>query len=186
MRLMLVTLLALCFVGSAVSAPTVETRLDHSTDVLRFFRNHQWLTAPHKEKCLEVPWQKSCRIARRLVRHYTELIPVLRAKLIPRGEAQIRAYIYSKYGRTEGECMATIIDWENVVWDPTIDYGGGHGNVNEAYGLPQANPGRKMASAGSDYQTNPITQLRWMYNYAVERYGSLCGAFAHRRDYHMY
>ncbi len=82
--------------------------------------------------------------------------------------------------------MATIIEWENVVWDPTIDYGFGHGNVYEAYGLPQAKPGTKMASAGPDWRTNPITQLKWMYNYSVERYGSLCGAFAHRRDYHMY
>lgn len=186
MRLMLVTLLALCFVGSAPSAVTVQERLNHSTDVLRFFHNHQWLTAPRKEKCWEVPWQKSCRIARKLVRQHTKLIPILRRKLIPVGEAQIRTYIYSTYGRTEGECMATIIDWENVVWDPTIDYGFGHGNVYEAYGLPQANPGTKMASAGSDYATNPITQLKWMYNYSVQRYGSLCGAFAHRRDYHMY
>lgn len=186
MRLMLVTLLALCFVGSALPAPSVETRLKHSTDVIRFFQHHQWLTAPRKKKCWEVPWQKSCRIARKVVRHHHRMIPILRARLIPVGEAQIRAYIYRTYGRTEGECMATIIDWENVVWDPTIDYGFGHGNVYEAYGLPQANPGTKMSSAGSDYATNPITQLRWMYNYAVQRYGSLCGAFAHRRDYHMY
>jgi uncharacterized protein YabE (DUF348 family) len=40
-----------------------------------------------------------------------------------------------------------------------------------ATGLCQALPGSKMASAGSDWETNPITQLRWCNGYAVGRYG---------------
>lgn len=46
-----------------------------------------------------------------------------------------------------------------------------------AYGLCQALPGSKMASAGSDWETNPITQLRWCDSYATERYGSWYGAY---------
>lgn len=46
-----------------------------------------------------------------------------------------------------------------------------------AYGLCQALPGSKMASAGSDWQTNPITQLRWCDSYATERYGSWRAAY---------
>lgn len=45
-----------------------------------------------------------------------------------------------------------------------------------AYGLPQALPGSKMASHGSDWQTNPITQLKWMSSYVAERYGGWCEA----------
>ena len=45
-----------------------------------------------------------------------------------------------------------------------------------AYGLPQSLPGSKMASHGSDWQTNPYTQLYWMYDYMVGRYGSIQGA----------
>ena len=45
-----------------------------------------------------------------------------------------------------------------------------------AYGIPQALPGTKMASAGADWQTNPVTQLKWMQNYVVSRYGSWAGA----------
>jgi hypothetical protein len=41
-----------------------------------------------------------------------------------------------------------------------------------AYGIPQALPGHKMASAGADWQTNPVTQLRWMEGYVMNRYGS--------------
>lgn len=46
-----------------------------------------------------------------------------------------------------------------------------------AYGLCQALPGSKMATAGSDWETNPITQLRWCDGYATGRYGSWAAAY---------
>lgn len=49
-------------------------------------------------------------------------------------------------------------------------------NAGYGYGLCQATPGSKMASAGSDWQTNPITQLRWCSGYA-SRYGGWGGAY---------
>ncbi|WP_144231780.1 aggregation-promoting factor C-terminal-like domain-containing protein [Lactobacillus gasseri] len=49
-----------------------------------------------------------------------------------------------------------------------------------AYGIPQSLPGSKMASAGSDWRTNPITQLKWMYSYIKGRYGSLQNALSFR------
>ena len=51
-----------------------------------------------------------------------------------------------------------------------------------AYGIPQALPGSKMASAGSDWQINPITQLKWMNSYVVGRYGSWQNAYAHKKS----
>ena len=50
-----------------------------------------------------------------------------------------------------------------------------------AYGIPQALPGSKMASAGADWQTNPITQLKWMNSYVLGRYGSWQNAYAHKK-----
>lgn len=47
------------------------------------------------------------------------------------------------------------------------------------YGIVQATPGIKMQSAGADWATNPITQLRWATGYAVGRYGSWAGAYNH-------
>jgi hypothetical protein len=47
-----------------------------------------------------------------------------------------------------------------------------------AYGLVQALPGSKMASAGSDWQTNPATQIKWGLNYIDGRYGSPCRAWS--------
>lgn len=46
-----------------------------------------------------------------------------------------------------------------------------------AYGLPQALPGSKMASAGSDWATNYQTQLKWFWSYCESRYGSITGAY---------
>lgn len=46
-----------------------------------------------------------------------------------------------------------------------------------ATGVCQALPGSKMASAGKDWATNPITQLRWCNGYAVGRYGSWRAAY---------
>ncbi|MBM7410565.1 hypothetical protein JOE38_000388 [Clavibacter michiganensis] len=52
-------------------------------------------------------------------------------------------------------------------------------NPSGAYGIPQALPGSKMASAGADWQTNPATQITWGLGYIESRYGSPCGAKAH-------
>lgn len=40
-----------------------------------------------------------------------------------------------------------------------------------AYGIPQSLPGNKMAKFGDDWQTNPVTQIRWMAEYVTKRYG---------------
>ncbi|MDQ2973325.1 MAG: G5 domain-containing protein [bacterium] len=45
-----------------------------------------------------------------------------------------------------------------------------------AYGLCQSLPASKMATAGADYMTNPVTQLRWCSGYA-KRYGGWGGAY---------
>jgi uncharacterized protein YabE (DUF348 family) len=51
--------------------------------------------------------------------------------------------------------------WRHQVWN-TLGSG--------AYGLCQALPATKMASAGDDYMTNPVTQLKWCSEYAQVRY----------------
>lgn len=55
-------------------------------------------------------------------------------------------------------------------------------NPSGAYGLPQALPGSKMASAGSDWHDNPITQLRWFKGYCERRYGSIKAAYDYWRS----
>lgn len=48
-----------------------------------------------------------------------------------------------------------------------------------AYGIPQALPGDKMASAGDDWATNPVTQIEWGLQYIADVYGSPCNAWGH-------
>jgi uncharacterized protein YabE (DUF348 family) len=52
-------------------------------------------------------------------------------------------------------------------------------NPSGAYGLCQSLPGNKMASAGGDWATNPITQLRWCASYAARSYGGWGPAYNH-------
>jgi hypothetical protein len=47
-----------------------------------------------------------------------------------------------------------------------------------AYGIPQALPGSKMATAGSDWSTNPATQIKWGLDYIKQRYGSPAAAWS--------
>lgn len=55
-----------------------------------------------------------------------------------------------------------------------------------AYGIPQALPGHKMASAGADWKTNPVTQIRWMIGYVNGRYGGWDQAWAFWQSHHWY
>ncbi len=48
-----------------------------------------------------------------------------------------------------------------------------------AYGIPQAVPGSKMASAGPHWQTSARTQIMWGLRYIKARYGSPEGAWNH-------
>lgn len=61
-------------------------------------------------------------------------------------------------------------------WNPRIENKGGSG----AYGIPQALPGSKMASAGADWRTNASTQINWGLGYIKGRpdYGSPAAAWA--------
>ncbi|WP_127842832.1 G5 domain-containing protein [Actinomyces wuliandei] len=55
-----------------------------------------------------------------------------------------------------------------------------------AYGIPQALPGSKMAETGSDWQTNPVTQITWGLGYISGRYGTPCSAWAHSESVGWY
>ncbi|MCW2795206.1 MAG: secreted protein [Nocardioides sp.] len=57
---------------------------------------------------------------------------------------------------------------------------------SSAYGIPQALPGSKMSTAGADWATNPVTQIRWGLGYIQDRYGSPCSAWGHSESYGWY
>jgi hypothetical protein len=55
-----------------------------------------------------------------------------------------------------------------------------------AYGIPQALPGSKMASAGPDWQQNAMTQIAWGLGYIGARYGDPCRAWSFWQAHHWY
>jgi hypothetical protein len=52
----------------------------------------------------------------------------------------------------------------------------------DAYGIAQALPGNRMASAGPDWQTNAATQIKWGLEYIQSTYGSPCAAWSHEES----
>lgn len=90
-----------------------------------------------------------------------------------------------------------IIGAENHLWCPTRWNGQKHcpnvvtetnpnPRASSAYGICQALPARKMASAGADWQTNVVTQLKWCHSYAHARYGSWQNAWAEWQRKHWW
>jgi hypothetical protein len=75
-------------------------------------------------------------------------------------------------GNDEYSCLVSLWNRESH-WSVTAE------NPDGAYGIPQALPGAKMASAGSDWQTSATTQITWGLGYITGRYGTPCGAWAH-------
>ncbi|UPK74155.1 lytic transglycosylase domain-containing protein [Nocardioidaceae bacterium SCSIO 66511] len=74
------------------------------------------------------------------------------------------------WGQDQFPCLDDLwIGESQWQWDAENPYSG-------AYGIPQSLPGEKMASAGSDWQTNPATQIEWGLGYIADRYGSPCAA----------
>ena len=93
----------------------------------------------------------------------------------PSGSAQqIALAMLGSFGWSSGQfsCLDSLWTRESG-WSVTAQ------NPDGAYGIPQAYPGSKMASAGPDWQTNAATQIRWGLGYIAGLYGSPCGAWSH-------
>jgi hypothetical protein len=84
------------------------------------------------------------------------------------------------YGEEQFTCFDNIImresRWRVTATNPS----------SGAYGIPQALPGSKMAKAGSDWRTNPATQIIWAVGYMDDRYGSPCKAWSFKRAHGWY
>jgi hypothetical protein len=64
------------------------------------------------------------------------------------------------------------------IWSRESGWRWNAANASGAYGIPQALPGSKMASAGADWETNPATQIRWGLGYIQSTYGTPCSAWS--------
>lgn len=94
---------------------------------------------------------------------------------VPSGESQTIAHdmvLQRGWDENEFSCLVSL-------WQKESGWRVDAANASSgAYGIPQALPGSKMASAGEDWQTNPATQITWGLDYIAGRYATPCGAWS--------
>jgi hypothetical protein len=84
------------------------------------------------------------------------------------------------YGQDQFTCLDSIYSQESG-WNTHAD-----NPASSAYGIPQALPGSKMATAGPNWQNDAATQIKWGLGYIKGRYGSPCGAWGFKQAHGWY
>ena len=100
----------------------------------------------------------------------------------PKGSAQdiAKAMLAARgWGGDQFSCLVSL-------WNRESGWRTNAANPSGAYGIPQAVPGSKMASAGPNWRTDPTTQITWGLGYISARYGTPCGAWAHSQSQGWY
>ncbi|MFL6139475.1 MAG: lytic transglycosylase domain-containing protein [Frankiaceae bacterium] len=96
--------------------------------------------------------------------------------------------------RTLGRLMVADHGWSetqwrclDLLWTRESNWQVHETNASSgAYGIPQALPAGKMASAGPDWHDDAATQIRWGLGYIDDRYGTPCAAWEHSQEYDFY
>jgi hypothetical protein len=101
----------------------------------------------------------------------------------PKGARTVgKAMAKSKYGW--GDRQYTCL---NTLWTKESRWNYRSRNkVTGAHGIPQAYPATKYESIGSDWRTNPITQMTWGLKYIKVRYQTPCKALSTFYRINMY
>jgi hypothetical protein len=108
------------------------------------------------------------------------VVPTPRKPRYSAPSGNIKTYAAGLVGASQFGCLDSLFNRESG-WNPSAA-----NPSSGAYGIPQALPGSKMASAGSDWRTNPYTQVRWGVSYIKSRYGTPCSAWAHSQSVGWY
>jgi hypothetical protein len=88
---------------------------------------------------------------------------------------QVAQAMLGSFGWSSGQFSCLDPLWEHESrWSVTAANPG-----SGAFGIPQALPGSRMASAGPDWQTSAATQITWGLRYIKDTYGSPCAAWSH-------
>ncbi|MBZ4487233.1 phospholipase [Microbacterium sp. cx-55] len=95
--------------------------------------------------------------------------------------ATARQMAADRYGWGDGQFQCL-----NSLWQKESGWNYQAYNPSGATGIPQALPGSKMASAGSDWQTVAATQISWGLDYISRAYGTPCGAWSHSQATNWY
>lgn len=124
----------------------------------------------------EVELQNGVEVSRRAIQEVVSVQPV--TQVVAKGTyvniAKDRTSVMAAAGISKSDYTYVdyIVEHESH-WNPVA-----RNASSGAYGLCQALPGSKMASAGSDWQSNPVTQLKWCSGYA-SKFGGWAGAYSY-------
>jgi hypothetical protein len=95
---------------------------------------------------------------------------------------QIAQALMPQFGFSGSEYSCLVDLWNSESgWNVHAD-----NPTSSAYGIPQALPGSKMASAGPDWANNPETQVRWGLGYIKSSYGNPCSAWSFKQGHGWY
>ncbi len=103
------------------------------------------------------------------------------ANTVAGAKATAKSLAASEYGWGDGQfsCLVSL-------WNKESGWNYQAYNPSGATGIPQALPGSKMATAGSDWKTNATTQIKWGLSYIDRAYGSPCAAWSHSQATNWY
>lgn len=108
--------------------------------------------------------------------------PSFSMKITTKSSYKVYAYMQAlnnKWTTQQFSCLESLWNQESH-WNPLAH------NRSGASGIPQALPAIKMASAGTNYMTNPKTQIDWGLKYIKSRYSTPCRAWSHELRYGWY
>lgn len=129
----------------------------------------------------EVKLENGVEVSRREINRVNKKPAVTEVQIVgtkvvnPTSSVSIGRSLAANRGWTGGEWQCLYSLWQK-------ESGWNHLAANPssgAYGIPQSLPGSKMAARGSDWRTNPATQIEWGLDYIGGRYGTPCGAWQH-------
>lgn len=144
-----------------------QRNITHATVTLHWWKNQRPNLSNGEQRSFNRIRARELRFHVRLYRNATRNLAVTESKI---RQQSVRQYL--------SDCIIGIIKLESSRSGALNPFAT---NPNSgAYGIPQALPGSKMARFGSDWRSNKITQLKWMWWYVKERYGGDCAALNYR------
>ena len=128
-----------------------------------------------KSVTYEIQTENGVEVGRKLIQEVVVQEPI--KQIVARGKAFNIATDKASVMRASGIAESDFPYVDYIVskeshWGVTA-----RNSSSGAYGLCQAMPGSKMASVAGDWESNPVTQLKWCSGYANDRYGSWQGAY---------
>ena len=161
-------------VGSSAVVTAGRTGLNRVTYQLRYVDGKLVSKVRYSATALRRPVTQVTKVGTKPKPAYSGPVSSGTAQQIAAGMVAARGW-----GDDQFSCLVSL--WNKESGWRTNAY-----NPSGAYGIPQALPGSKMASAGADWQTSARTQITWGLGYIASVYGTPCSAWAHSQATNWY